>query len=456
METIGRRIAAVAGGALLVASLVGIALSGAATASPGTVTLTPSVDVTPGSTISVSATGVLGAGTGTPFSGLVAITQCGNADSSGNPLASITASDCDGAAQAGNIKFATASSGTIPATNFTVRESGIGSSARRCVPVPPATLPCQLGIGDVGTQGATVALTGTYTLAGSGTTTTTGATTTTTGATTTTTGATTTTTGATTTTTGATTTTIGATTTTAPVTTQPPTTTAPAATKTYDCTDIPLAPTKLVVTPNRCLTTGQTVQVSAPPGTFAVGELTAQVSAFVVQCNPDPAIPTASGAGCNLTALKTAVIGADGSMAATGFVVATGVIGSDPSSSCPPTTAQVSAGTVTCVVAASPGGDATSAIAAGITFDGETTTLPVDFTPTTPGTPGGGGGSGTVGAQTVVVAPAATTARQLAFTGPGARMWWIVGLALAVLDLGYLAISATWTDRRRGLRRSAR
>jgi hypothetical protein len=63
-----------------------------------------------------------------------------------------------------HIKFATVTSGSLPATAFPIRESGIGNSNRSCVPVPPATLPCQIGIGDVATSGTNIALTATYTL----------------------------------------------------------------------------------------------------------------------------------------------------------------------------------------------------------------------------------------------------------------------------------------------------
>ena len=184
-----RRTAWAFGAVLLSVSGIGLAVTGVAAATGGTATVTPSSNVTPSSTVSVSGSGMVNASAQT-FTGLVAMTQCGNADSSGNALSSISAADCDGAAQVGNIVFATVTSGTLPATSFKIRESGIGNNNRKCVPVPPATLPCQLGIGDVASSGAQVALTATYTLVAAPpdtTTTTAGGTTTTTAAPTTTT-----------------------------------------------------------------------------------------------------------------------------------------------------------------------------------------------------------------------------------------------------------------------------
>jgi hypothetical protein len=140
-------------------------MAGVAAATGGTATVTPSSGVTPSSTVSVSGSGITGSDA-QPFSGLVALSQCGNADSSGSPLSSISASDCDGASQVAHIKFATVTSGSLPGTSFPIRESGIGNGNRQCLPVPPATLPCQIGVGDVATAGTNVQLSATYSLAG--------------------------------------------------------------------------------------------------------------------------------------------------------------------------------------------------------------------------------------------------------------------------------------------------
>ena len=158
-----RRTAWAIGTVVLLVSAIGLLVTSVASATGGTATVTPSSSVAPSSTVSVSGSGIVGSDA-QPFTGLVALSQCGNADSSGSALSSISTSDCDGAAQVGNIVFATVTSGTLPATSFKIRESGIGNSNRKCVPVPPATLPCQIGMGDVATSGTNVALTATYTL----------------------------------------------------------------------------------------------------------------------------------------------------------------------------------------------------------------------------------------------------------------------------------------------------
>jgi len=71
------------------------------------------------------------------------------------------------------------------------------------------------------------------------------------------------------------------------------------------------------------------------------------------------------------------------------------------------------------------------------------------------GSSGGSSGGGT--AATAANAPAATVVlagRTLALTGPTARTWWMLGIGLALLDLGYVALASTWTSRRRRFRRS--
>jgi hypothetical protein len=199
----------------------------------------------------------------------------------------------------------------------------------------------------------------------------------------------------------------------------------------------------MVISPNRCLTDGQVVTVSAPAGAIATSaELSAQASAFIVQCNQDPAIPN-DGSGCNLASLALGTIGADGSIAATPLTVKTGQVGTSAMSVCPPTQSQADAGTVTCTIVASPGGAAGS-IVAGITIEGQSVVLPVDASgnPTTPST---GSSSGTATGATSVAGTEAT--RALAFTGVHGMTWWLVAIGAALLDLGYLLLSSTWTSK---------
>jgi hypothetical protein len=216
--------------------------------------------------------------------------------------------------------------------------------------------------------------------------------------------------------------------------------------------------------------------VSAPAGTFGsapgavYGATVAATSAFVLQCNPDPAIPT-DGSGCNLAGLASGTVRDDGSLAPTNVVIVTGVLGSDPRSTCPPTQAQATAGVVNCMIAAAPGGDQTRAATAAFTIAGQTVTLPVDGTgtptpPTTPPTthtttppPGGGGGGGGGGADvlgTSTVAPtsaaptsaaaAVTPTGTLPYTGLGGNIWFIAGVAILLVDIG--AVSSSYAKRR--------
>lgn len=150
----------------LATAFASFAVSGgqASAATVGIMTITPNSDVAVGATVSVSATGIINSVTNLPFSGSVVLVQCGNATTDGTPLTSISQIDCDGINQIANIVFGFASSGEVAATDFPTRTSGIGDNARQCLPTPPATLPCGIGLADLATTGATVQLAGTYTL----------------------------------------------------------------------------------------------------------------------------------------------------------------------------------------------------------------------------------------------------------------------------------------------------
>jgi hypothetical protein len=430
-----RRAAGAAGAVLLVAAIAAAIVSAPVGAAGETLAVTPNTNLTDGQTVSVTVTTTAATTAGV----FIAVTQCGNADSSGAPLAAVTADDCVGAGGLGtSLQLIDFPAGNVPAGDHTVsltmKQTGIGANQAQCIPSPPATLPCVV-------QAATATVAGAYTgpdynFATSATIAYTAPVTTTTTAPATT-----------------STTAPATTTTTAPATTAPPTT------KTFTCTDIPLATSALVVSPNRCLTDGQVVTISAAPGSVvSAADVTAQASAFVLQCNPDATIP-ADGSGCNVGGLVFAPIGADGSIAPTQVTVKTGQIGTSPLSVCPPSQAQADAGAVTCIIAAASGPADPSPLAAGITFDGESVVLPVDSSgnPTTP-PPGGsttaGGGGVTISANTTTQA-ATLAARPLAFTGVTATTWWLVAIAIALVDLGYLVISSTWTRKvRRVYRRS--
>jgi hypothetical protein len=179
------------------------------------------------------------------------------------------------------------------------------------------------------------------------------------------------------------------------------------------------------------------VKVSAPAGAFA-----GPGSAFVLQCNPDKAIPT-DGSGCNVGGLAVGPIADDGSMASTDVVIKTGAVGSDPRSVCPPTQVQADAGVVNCLIAAAPGGDSTKALSAAFTVAGQTVELPVDPSgnPTTPTTtPAGSGGGDVEVLGTTTLAPV-TPAGTLPYTGLGGNTWFIVGMAILLIDIGAVASS---------------
>jgi hypothetical protein len=228
-------------------------------------------------------------------------------------------------------------------------------------------------------------------------------------------------------------------------------TTAAPTTKTFDCNDIPLATSKLVLSKSRCVAPGETVTVSAPAGTFdgapaAVTGMTVSAgSAFVVQCNPDPAIPL-DGSGCNVTGaggLGIGAIGDDGSLAPTNVVVASGAVGTDPRSVCPPTQAEANAGVINCVIGASPGGDVTKSLGAPFTVAGQTVVLPVDASgnATPPPTTPAGSGAAEVLGTTQISSAAVTPKGTLPYTGLGGNTWFIAGMAILLIDIGAVASS---------------
>jgi hypothetical protein len=225
-------------------------------------------------------------------------------------------------------------------------------------------------------------------------------------------------------------------------------TTAAPTTKTFDCNDIPLATSKLVLSKSRCVAPGETVTVSAPAGTFdgapaaATGMTVSAGSAFVVQCNPDPAIPL-DGSGCNIGALGVGVIGDDGSLAPTNVVVKGGTAGTDPRSVCPPSQAEANAGVINCVIGASPGGDVTKSLGAPFTVAGQTVVLPVDASgnATPPPTTPAGSGAAEVLGTTQISSAAVTPKGTLPYTGLGGNTWFIAGMAILLIDIGAVASS---------------
>jgi hypothetical protein len=478
---VGRATAAVGLVASVVCLTVGV-MTTPAMAAGESVSVSPNTGLTDGQNASVTFT-TTGTTEATVFLG---ITQCGNATSSGTPLTVAAANDCMGAAGLGTTLLTFGASGVgglagpVAAGTHTVtlkmKKTGLGTNGAQCIPVAQATIPCRVSISTATFAGAyagpgynfvaTAAIsydapaTTTTSTTSSSTTSSSTTTTSTPGSTTTSTpGSTTTSTpGSTTTSTPGSTTTSSSTSTsstssTAPTTTAPTTTTTAPTLKTFDCTDIPLPASSLVLSTNRCLAAGESVTVSAPAGTFAGSSAGASVpasTAFVLQCNPDPSIPTSSGAGCNVGGLKTPTIGADGSLPSTPVVIVTGAIGADPKAVCPPTQAQADAGVVNCVIAASPGVDPAAAASAQFTVQGQTVQLPVDASGnpvTTTTQPAGGGGDPEVlGATTIAPATVTPVSGTLPYTGLGGNTWFIVGMAILLVDFG--AVASSYAKRR--------
>lgn len=162
-----RAIMLIAVGAL--ASAWFLAWGGPASATAtATVSVSPSTGLVSGNSVTVTVTTPSDTGS-TVF---VAVTQCGNATSSGSPLASLATdgSDCVGSAGLGStlqlIGAGGAASPVGPVTAGTyhvtlkLQESGIGTANTKCIAMPPATIPCSI-------VASTATITGAYTGDGS-------------------------------------------------------------------------------------------------------------------------------------------------------------------------------------------------------------------------------------------------------------------------------------------------
>ena len=176
----------------------------------------------------------------------------------------------------------------------------------------------------------------------------------------------------------------------------------------------------------------------------------------MLECNPDPAIPQ-DGSGCNVAGLAFGTIGVDGSIAPTNVAIRTGQIGTNVLSTCPPSQQQAGAGTVTCIIGAANGASDPNPLAAGFTVEGQTVVLAVDGSgnPTVVSGTGGTPAPAPMANAAPQEATITIAGRTLALTGPHAVTWWLLAIGIALLDLGYLAVSSTWTKKRtRFLRRS--
>lgn len=117
-----------------------------------TVSVSPSTGLVSGNNVTVTVT----TPNDTASNVFVAVTQCGNATSTGAPLASLATdgSDCIGATGLGTtLQVIGAGGAATPAGPVTagtyhvtlkLQETGIGTANTKCIAVPPATIPCTI------------------------------------------------------------------------------------------------------------------------------------------------------------------------------------------------------------------------------------------------------------------------------------------------------------------------
>src|SRR5215471_5894004 len=126
MNAVRRAVIATGGtAALLLGGILAVSPAGAASPS---LTVQPSSGLSDGDQVTVT-------GTQLGVTGLVAVVECGNADSSGTPLpgAAPTAADCYGAESLGTQTILVPVSNDAAETTYTVHTSGIGANSRRCI-----------------------------------------------------------------------------------------------------------------------------------------------------------------------------------------------------------------------------------------------------------------------------------------------------------------------------------
>src|SRR6478735_4726993 len=150
-----RRGALAAGIVLFTVSLFGLLTTTIVGAAGEGVVSTPSSGLIDGAIVSVDVTTT----SATPANVFIAVTQCGNANSSGTPLASTSQGDCAAAEGFGtSLRLIGFPAGAVAAgtsnTPLTLKQTGIGANDAQCIPVPPATLPCVIQAATATTGGA--------------------------------------------------------------------------------------------------------------------------------------------------------------------------------------------------------------------------------------------------------------------------------------------------------------
>jgi len=163
MTRVSRVIAILALLALILA-MIG-ALAGPGQAASPSLSVTPSMNLADGQQVTVT-------GTGLGVTGLVAVVECGNADSNGTPLPgnAASAADCYGAESVGTQTILVTVANDSATTPYTVRTGGIGANGRKCI--SGGNFDCVIAMADVATQGNVLRIAASISFGGGVTTTT--------------------------------------------------------------------------------------------------------------------------------------------------------------------------------------------------------------------------------------------------------------------------------------------
>jgi hypothetical protein len=146
--TVSRHVLGALGVVTLAFAGIGV-FAGTGQAQSPTLTVNPQTGLSDGQSVTVTGTGVDAA----TFP-VVAVVECGNADSNGTPLPGTapTPADCYGAESVGTGTLLVFPDGSGTATTpYTVHDHGIGANKRRCI--DNGNFDCLIAMADVATMG---------------------------------------------------------------------------------------------------------------------------------------------------------------------------------------------------------------------------------------------------------------------------------------------------------------
>jgi hypothetical protein len=147
-RTVSRHVLGALGVVTLAVAGIGV-FAGTGQAQSPTLTVNPQTGLSDGQSVTVTGTGVDAA----TFP-VVAVVECGNADSNGTPLPGTapTPADCYGAESVGTGTLLVFPDGSGTATTpYTVHDHGIGANNRRCI--DNGNFDCLIAMADVATMG---------------------------------------------------------------------------------------------------------------------------------------------------------------------------------------------------------------------------------------------------------------------------------------------------------------